>query len=342
MAKGGQTYKDLTAALKKKSFLPVYLLHGEEDFLLDMVLNVLLDAVLPVDLRSLNLDVVSCGEVDGREIASRASSMPMMGDMRVVVARNIERMTQRDLELLGRYVDAPSETTTLVLAGKKADLRRKPFSTLNARGAAFECAPLYDAKIPAWISERVRLRGASIDEEAALLLSGYVGSSLREIESEIEKLLTYVGDRKAVTGDDVAAVVGFSREYTIFQLQDSIGRGDARGALIILDHMLDDGQSMPYFIAMLTGYFSSLWRLHHLLQRGTREAGDQADFPKAWNWKKNEYLAALRLYPASRIERAFKLMAETAFASRQTSGADDRDLLHTMLVQVMEDLPPVT
>jgi DNA polymerase-3 subunit delta len=90
MAKSGQTYNDLTAALKKRNYLPVYLLHGEEEFLLEMALTDILDALLPVDLRALNLDVVGCGEVDGREIAARASSLPMMGDRRMVVAKNIE------------------------------------------------------------------------------------------------------------------------------------------------------------------------------------------------------------------------------------------------------------
>jgi DNA polymerase-3 subunit delta len=339
MAKSGPTYKELTASLKHKPFLPVYLLHGEEEFLLDMGLTGILDAVIPPDFRPLNLDVVGCGEVDSRDIVARASSLPMMGDMRVVVAKNVERLSERDLELLGRYVESPSETTTLVLAGRKADLRRKPFSTLNARGAAFEFAPLKDAKIPSWIADRVKLKGASIDEEAAELFSTYVGSSLREIESEIEKLLTYLGTRKNVTQDDVANVIGFSREYTIFQLQDNIGKGNVRQALIILDHMLDDGQTLPYFIRMLTTYFSSLWRLHHLTRRGVQETRDPSEFPKAWNWKRDEYLAALRLYPSERIERAFRLLAETELASRQTSSVEDRDLLHAMLVQVMEGFP---
>ena len=339
MAKSGQTYNDLTAALKKRSYLPVYLLHGEEEFLLEMALTDILDALLPVDLRALNLDVVGCGEVDGREIAARASSLPMMGDRRMVVAKNIERLSERDLEILGRYVESPSETTTLILAGKKADLRRKPYSTLNGRGAAFEFAPLKDAKIPSWIVDRVKLQGAAIDEEAADLFSTYIGSSLREIETEIEKLLTYLGDRKTITADDVASVIGFSREFTIFQLQESIGRGDLGRALTIMDHMIDDGQALPYFIRMLTSYFSSLWRLHHLTRKGVQETRDPSEFPKAWNWKRDEYLAALRQYPSERIERAFRLLAETEMASRQTGSADDRDLLHAMLVQVMEEAP---
>jgi len=336
MAKAGPTYKDLTTALRNRHFLPVYLLHGEEEFLLDMALTEILDALLPPDLRSLNLDVVDCGEADGRDIAARASSLPMMGDMRLVIAKNLERLSERDLELLGRYVEAPSETTTLVLAGKKADLRRKPFSTLNARGAAYEFAPLKDAKIPSWIVDRFKHYGATIDEEAAELFSSYIGSSLREIETDIEKLLTYLGTRKNVTTDDIANVVGFSREYSIFQFQENIGRGDLRQALRILDHMLDDGQTLPYFIRMLTTYFASLWKLHHLTRKGVQETRDLSEFPKAWNWKRDEYMAALRLYPPDRIEKAFRILAETELASRQTGSADDRDLLHAMLIQVME------
>lgn len=337
MAKGGGTYKEVLATIRKKPLLPVYLLHGEEDFLLDMALAELLSAALVPDQRSLNLDVVDCADVDGREIASRALSLPMMGDRRVVVARNVERLSQRDLELVTRYVENPSESTTLVLTGKKADLRRKPFSTLNAGGAAFEFAPLNENRLPGWITERVRQKSATISEEAANLLAAYIGSSLREIESEIEKVLTYLGDRSDITVDDIAAVVGFSREFNVFQLQDAIGRGDTKNALNILDHMLDDGQGLPFIIVMLTAYFSSLWKLHHLTHQGGRSSQNSADYPKAWNWKRDEYLAALRRYPSNRIERAFRLMAETEAASRQSTGADVKDLLHTMLIQIMAD-----
>jgi DNA polymerase III subunit delta len=340
VAKGGPTYADLRAALKKRSFLPVYLLHGEEDFLLESALTAVLDAVLPEEYRSLNLDVLDCGDVAGRDIVARAASFPMMGDRRVVIAKNIERMVVQDLEQLTAYVDSPSESTVLILAGKKADLRRKPFSTLNVRGAAFEFAPVRDSSIASWITDRVSSYGATIDDEAADLLSVYVGVSLREVDSEINKLLTYLGDRTHVTAADVADVVGFSREYTIFQLQESMGRGDVRRAMTILDHMLDDGQALPYFIVMLTGYFSSLWRLHHLV--ASREKRDPSEYPKAWNWKKDEFLAALRLFPPRSIERAFKIMAETEAASRQTGGADQRDLLHGMLVRIMEGLPATT
>jgi DNA polymerase-3 subunit delta len=337
VAKGGPTYADLLAGLKKRSFLPVYLLHGEEDFLLEMALHAILDAVLPEDLRSFNLDVVDCGEVSGRDIAGRAASFPMMGDRRVVVARNIDRMVVQDLEQLVGYVESPSDASVLILAGKKADLRRKPFSTLNARGAVFEFSPVKDTSVAPWITERVSGYGATIDEEAAQLLSVYVGSSLREVDSEITKLLTYLGKRTHISSADVADVVGFSREYTIFQLQESIGRGDIRRAVTILDHMLDDGQALPYFIVMLTGYFSSLWRLHHLVNM--KEKRDPSEYPKAWNWKKDEFLAAMRLFPPRHLERAFRIMAETEFASRQTGGADQRDLLHAMLVQIMQGLP---
>jgi DNA polymerase III subunit delta len=337
VAKGGPTYADLRAALKKRSFLPVYLLHGEEDFLLESALTAVLDAVLPEELRSLNLDVLDCGDVAGRDIVARAASFPMMGDTRVVIAKNIERMVVQDLEQLTGYVESPSESTVLILAGKKADLRRKPFSTLHARGAAFEFAHVRDSSMASWITDRVDTYGATIDDDAADLLSVHVGVSLREVDSEITKLLTYLGDRKHITTADVADVVGFSREFTIFQLQECIGKGDIRRAMVILDHMLDDGQALPYFIVMLTGYFSTLWRLHHLV--ACREKRDPSEYPKAWNWKKDEFLAALRLFPPRSIERAFKIMAETEFASRQTGGADQRDLLHGMLVRIMEGVP---
>lgn len=335
MAKSAPGFSELRKALAKKSFLPVYLVHGEEDLLLEESIAAIVAAALPGDERTFNLDILDCGDVDAREIAARASSLPMLGERRVIVARNIEKLSARDLEVLTAYVERPSASTVLVLAGRKADLRKKPFAGLHADGAECACSPLSDSKAADWIADRVREQGSAIDEEAVDHLVARIGPSLKELDSEITKLLTFTGDRKTITGADVAAVGGFSREFTHFQLQDAVGAGNLPEALTILDHMIDENAEIPYIIWALTDYFSLLWRLHHLVNKGTRDDKEGFALTRAWAWKKQSYLDAIRRYPVAKIERIFRIMTEADIQSKSGSYAEKRDQLHTLLVRIM-------
>jgi DNA polymerase-3 subunit delta len=336
MAKSAPGLVELRASLKKKKFLPVYLVHGEEDLLLEESVGAIIKAALPDEERTFNLDILDCVDFDARDITARASSLPMMGERRVVVARNIERLNAKDLEVLSAYVDRPSESTLLVLSGRKADLRKKPFSTLHAAAAECMCGPLSESRLAGWIIDRVQEHGGTIDDEGAALLAAQIGSSLRELDSEITKILVFAGDRKAITAGDVAEVGGFSREFTHFHLQDAVGAGDLQKALTILDHMVDEGAEVPYIVWALTDFFGLLWRLHHLVKKSP--GGDDKEgfkLTRAWAWKRQFYLESLRRYPVACVEKVFRIMTEADVGSKSGSYASKRDHLHTMLVRIM-------
>lgn len=335
MAKGAPGIGELRVALKKKSFLPVYLVHGEEDFLLEESVTAIIDAAMPRDERTFNLDIVDCADTDAREISARASSLPMMGERRVVVARNVEKLNVKDLEQLAAYVDRPSASTVLLLTGKKVDLRKKPFAGLRAAGAECACGLLSDGRLSGWVIDRVRELGGTIDDEAALLIAARIGSSLRELDSEIKKLMVFGGDGKAITVDAVAAVGGFSREFSHFNLQDSIGAGNIQQSLTILDHMIEEGAEIPYIVWALTDYFSLLWRLHHLVAKPGHDDKEGFKLTKSWAWKKQSYIAALQKYPVGKIESIFRILTEADLESKSGSHASKRDHLHPLLVRIM-------
>ena len=54
----------------------VYLLHGEEDLLREEAVRKILDAAVPPEQRSFNLDIVQAADADVRDILARASAFP--------------------------------------------------------------------------------------------------------------------------------------------------------------------------------------------------------------------------------------------------------------------------
>src|SRR2546428_3026699 len=60
----------------------VYLLHGEEDLLIDQALAALLDRLMPAEERDLNLDVLRAGEIALPDLVTRLDTLPFFGRRR--------------------------------------------------------------------------------------------------------------------------------------------------------------------------------------------------------------------------------------------------------------------
>ena len=332
MGKEGLTYADLRGWLEQKKLAPVYLFYGEEDFIMDEALQLLIDTAVTKEERGFNLDVLRGNETDARDVIARASSFPMMAECRVVVLRDVDKLPAKDLELLAHYVEHPSRTTCFVMLAAKVDFRKRPYSIVKRTGTAVEFKPLYENQLPAWIAEQIRRKGRTITLEASKLMAAYVGTSLREANNEIDKLLIYLGERKAISEADVAAVVGVSKEFSVFELQKAVGEKNLRRSLHILEHMLNAGESVPFIIVMLAGYFTNLWKLHDLRRRGVPEK-EQTSVLRINPYFLKDYHNVLARYSGGEIERIFSLLA-VADERIKTSSADPKQVMLTLLLQI--------
>jgi DNA polymerase-3 subunit delta len=335
MAKGFAAFGQFLASLEEGPVSPVYFLYGGEDFLAEEATGAILRVALPGREREFNLDLFRAGDTDIREVLAIASSFPMMTERRVVVLRDLEKLSPRDLEPLLSYLEGPSPSTTLILVGGKLDTRKKPFVTLKRQWPTVECKTPYENELPSWVEGRARGSGRSISPDASRLLVAYVGASLRGLQSELEKLFTYMGDKKSISADDVGSVVGFSREFSVFELQRAIGARDRQRAAEILERMLDAGQTVPFILVMLTSYFSSLWKAHSLRRRGLSQ-GDMASELQTSPYRVKELVGALKHFSLEEIEQAFCLLAAADLEVKSTS-AGPRQVMHPLLARLLSN-----
>jgi DNA polymerase-3 subunit delta len=331
----GPTYQDLLAALANRRIEPLYLFYGEETFLIDEAVSRVVDAAIPEGDRPFNFEILSAGDLDVPEIIARASAYPMMAPRRVVVVREIERIPESGLGVLAHYVEQPSPETCLILVGTRADMRRKAFAGVRKLGMAIEFPELRDYQIPDWIVRRIEKRKGSIDPDAARLMASYLSSSLREIDNEIEKLFLYLGDRTNVTQGDVAAVVGVSREFNVFELQKSIGERNIPRSVEILERMLEANEPIPLLVSNLTSYFTKLWRLSYLSASKERLSPEQlAGTLRISPYFMKEYIGALERYTPPEISKMFLALAAADFDYKK-GGADVKTIFHRLLLEIL-------
>jgi DNA polymerase-3 subunit delta len=331
----GQSYEDLLAHLGSKSLSPVYLLHGEEDFLLEEASDAIVNAALATEERGFNLDIMYGSDADTRDVVSHAASFPMMAERRVVLVREADKLAQP--EVLANYIEHPSPSTSLVLVCAKPDFRRKPFITAKKHAFVVECKPLWENQVPSWIARRVKKDKREIQPDAASMLAAYVGTSLRELSNELEKLYIYLGEKKAITLDDVAAVVGVSKEFSIFELQWAIGMKETGKATEILERVIEAGEQPVVIVAILTKFFQTIWKLLDARRRNI-PAGEQLSQAGAFMFQE-KYREVAHRFTLREVEDVFLALSETD-EKLKTSGGSPKLLLQTFIVNTTRRREP--
>ncbi|HCV42095.1 MAG TPA: DNA polymerase III subunit delta [Bacteroidetes bacterium] len=330
MPKDGLTIDDLRSALAQRKFAPAYLFHGEEGFLAEEATDLIIRTALSAEQQGFNLDVLYGSDADARDIISHASSFPMVAERRVVVVREVDKLVNK--ELLSSYLEQPSASTCLILHSTKPDFRKKPYATAKRTATVIRFEPIRDNQITGWINARVKQQGRQIDLEAAKILAAYAGTSLREIQNELDKLYSFAGEKTTISSDDIRAVVGVSRDFNIFELQNAIGAKNLSRSTEILSRMLDGGESPVFIIVMLTRFFTTLWKLSDFRRRGTTDlagaVGVNPHFIK-------DYVAALGNFPASELEHSFEVLA-TADEQLKSTSLDPFQIMQNMILYLMK------
>jgi len=270
MKAGLDYYKKTFAEIDSAESLPVYLLKGEEHFVMEEMAARLTNRFVTEDMRSFNLSVDHGSEIDMKTFISTARAFPFLSDRRVMTIRELERLKGKWKPLV-EYCSHPVDSTVLILLFATHDdkgRRIKPprdFGALEkavkAKGKVIQFDRLNDDGLRKWVSSRAKRLNFNMDDGAVNSLLSSAGTNLFDISNELEKLgVAFEGSR--VTGKDVASVMGSYRMRSVFDMLDSIGKGDSAAALMILSGIINSGAERPSVVVyQLIRHFLALLRI---------------------------------------------------------------------------------
>src|SRR6202000_1891426 len=156
--------QDMTAAeilkdLKNRKYKPLYLLHGDEPYYIDLVGSYVEHKLLSEAERGFNQTVFYGKDTDVMTVLNAAKRYPMMSDYQVVLVKEAQDMKwgkddddKKSINPLLSYLESPLPSTILIFCYKygKFDKRKKTYKAIEKNGVIFESSPLYDIKFPAW------------------------------------------------------------------------------------------------------------------------------------------------------------------------------------------------
>jgi DNA polymerase-3 subunit delta len=260
-------YQDFIREINAGRIRPVYLFSGEEEYLKEDALRRIKGALIQPEFLQFNYDLLSGKEIEGRELLNKLLTQPAGGGKRLVVIRDVQKLSSSVREKIIEYLKSPSQDACLILWTLKVDLRKKFYITIEKQGESVTFYPLRDRELSLWIRDHLSQRKKKISADALGLLIDRVGNNLGEIAGELEKLLIRVGKRNEINLEDVENLVGAIKSHTIFELTDAIGKKREKEALNILSQMMDGGTSATEILYMVVRQFRLLLRTKNLLEK---------------------------------------------------------------------------
>lgn len=326
-------YNDLTSGIKQGKVLPLYLFFGEEEFLIQEAVDLIISKVVDPGARDFNFNTLYCKDTSSAELVNLCQTLPFMSEKRLVIAKEIDVFKAADLEELTSYLNDPSPSTCLVMLSNQPRYEKKAVtSAVDAHGAVTRFYALLDREIVVWIEEWARTRGMSIRRDAAQFLWQTLGNDLQKIGNELEKVLISLKEKKAITLDDVKTVAGDFREYSSFDLAAALGQKNREKAFLILSRLIQEGEAPVGLLGSIA------WNFRRLMQAKAMEsAGLGPDeitkklriiFHQAGLFKEQ-----MRCYTLDELREVFATMLSTDKALK-SSGLNGRLVLERMILKL--------
>lgn len=269
-----------------------YILHGEDELSRTEAIAKLRAKMGDPQFADLNTMQFDGRKLSLSELQHACDAVPFLADKRLVIVENLlarfdprraksedeseapeEEASPTLAKDLIAYLEHLPDTTRLVFAESKTLAKNNP--VLKHAAAIGDAKKAYikeftaptERALPKWIQERVQAKGGTIEPAAIAELAAHIGTDLRLLDNEIEKLITYRANA-TIRVEDVRVLVASVRESDVFALVDAIGRRETRSALKLLHDQLDHNAAPIYLLAMITRQFRLLLQMKDLATRG--------------------------------------------------------------------------
>lgn len=277
-----KSQSDFYRKLQAGQFAPLYLFEGTEQYLREQALRKLTDAAIDPSVRDFNYAAISVAQGDLGEALAMARQFPFIAVRRMVVVTGFEAISdEKQLELLKDYLRAPGETTVLVFVSDALDNRRNIATMLRKTCETVSFAPLDEREgAPQWVRDYVTRGDCFMDTGAAAYLVGMVGTDLRRLAAELDKLMTYLSGekgKKVITKELIDELVRYARELSNFDLTDAIVAGERRRALVLLDRIFATAGEAPqtlslFILGAIASQYRKLLTAKEMMQRNALNA----------------------------------------------------------------------
>ena len=297
--------KEIKRQIKEKSFYKVYLLTGDEPYLVLQARHMLKKAMVK-EGDTMNYAAFTDGKVDINTLQQLAFTYPFFSEKRVLLLDGTGILKTGKDEFVNIMEKMP-ETTCIVICEPEVDKCSKVFKWIKKNGyvAEFLKKNQTEKVLLRWIATLLGKEKKQIRENNALYFLQKTGDDMFQIKNETDKLIAYVGEREEITKADIDAIASGEVQDKIFELVDAIANGNKTAALQYYNDLILLKEPPMHILFLIVRQY----RILHIIanMRGLRKTDDAiaktAGIPR-FVIRKNE--KQLRRYGEKTLEKCME------------------------------------
>lgn len=261
--------KNIQEDIKTGNFKKAYLLCGDEAYLKVQYKNKLLKALNP-DGDTMNFNHYEGRNIDVKELIDLCETMPFFADRRVVLLENTGFFKNKCDELADYMKELP-DYLCLVFVEDEVDKRSKMYKAVKSCGRIGEFARQDEKTLMQWAAGILKKEGKNITQRDMELLLTMTGIDMGNLRMELEKLITYTGDRDVVTRADIQAVCTTQIQNKIFDMVRAVTEKNQKRALELYYDLLTLKEPPMRILFLLAKQFRQLLLVKEYTEEGVAQ-----------------------------------------------------------------------
>ena len=241
-------FKHIINRINSNEIDPVYSLFGDEAFLQNFFIDSISSKFLHKDdsIKHINLG-------DDREsvFLSELSSYSLFNHKKLIIVREFKKLSKNGKKELSDYIKSPNKGYCLILISEVYDFRNSFQKELEKTSTSIDVRVPFENKIREWVIYYIKARKYNINSETINDLVDKYGDSISHVVNEIENLHLFGLNKSGYYKK-------LEKTYSLWQLQDTVGKKDISSSLNIGSSLLDHGVSLVQIITNLSNLFFQL------------------------------------------------------------------------------------
>lgn len=279
--------------ISRREIASVYLLYGEEAYLVRELLHLLINALLPAEEQETGLTMLE-GNPAPQTLRERVETAPFFNTRNVIVVKGTSYFRAKQAtaageddgdgevaeshdadhteQLISLIYSVPEYSHLIFVAEGKTDKRKKIFKAVEKYGAVVEMEPLKPKEVRPWITAYLARMNKKIAAPAMEQLMAIVQVmpkiSLGFLANELDKAALFTGTEEIISKDDLTVVLSQVPEVSVFVMLEALSQKQATKAIELLETQLNVGEPSFRLLALLTRQVRIMWQVKELSSEG--------------------------------------------------------------------------
>jgi DNA polymerase-3 subunit gamma/tau len=221
----------------------------------------------------IEMDAASNNSVDDiRNVIDQAAYTPTEGKKKVFIIDEVHMLSTAAFNALLKTLEEPPEYVIFILCTTEPD-RLPP--TILSRCQRYDFGRLSVETIEGRLREVADKEQIGVEEKALHYIAGAADGSMRDGLSLLDQCTAFNYGSGELTYDRVLEILGALDTSVFSELYRDVLKGDAAGALGILDRVLMQGREITQFVSDLSWYMRDL-----MLLKASEDAASDLDVSK--------------------------------------------------------------